>query len=411
MTNRVRPLFRNNVMAGATGKDVPPRVRSRAALGLTAAAALGRFELQECRDCNAVQYPPRDACYHCLSTRLAWRSQSGMGNLLSETVLHHSNHPYFRERLPWRVGLVHLDAGPSVVAHVHGRASPAPARVQVGARIDPGGRAALIAMPLENIPDMADDKQLREMTCDPKRRKVLVTDGESAVGQSLVRALVAAEADLIWVGYAGSRDTFGQYDELSRLPQVVLKPLDVTDPESVKDLAAEIGDKVDILINDCEFRQTGESDAIDMARSEMEVNYFGLLRLVQEFGPLMRDRSPGQPGAAWVNVLSVFALSSFPGQGTYSASKAAACSLSQCLRAEMGHVGVRVLAVFPGPVDDERGSTLTSDKLAPDALALAIVRALQEGTEDSWPGAVAQDFLSRLRENPKVLECELALQR
>ena len=29
---------------------------------------------------------------------------------------------------------------------------------------------------------MAEDRQLREFTCDPKFRKVLVTDGKTAVG-------------------------------------------------------------------------------------------------------------------------------------------------------------------------------------------------------------------------------------
>ena len=43
---------------------------------------------------------------------------------------------------------------------------------------------------------MADDRQLREMTCDPKFRKVLVTDGKTAVGQALVKALVTAGADI-----------------------------------------------------------------------------------------------------------------------------------------------------------------------------------------------------------------------
>src|SRR5207253_611432 len=51
---------------------LPPAARSRAALGLTAAAALGRFELQQCRDCGTVQYPPREACQQCLSIHLQW---------------------------------------------------------------------------------------------------------------------------------------------------------------------------------------------------------------------------------------------------------------------------------------------------------------------------------------------------
>src|SRR5678816_3807498 len=93
-------------------------------------------------------------------------------------------------------------------------------------------------------------------------------------------------------------------------------------------------------------------DSVDTARAEMDVNYFGLLRLAQEFGPVMRARgADGLTSAtAWVNLLSVYALANFPPHGTFSASKAAAHSLAQCLRAEMRPAGVRVINVFPGPV-------------------------------------------------------------
>src|SRR5258708_22437408 len=98
---------------------LPPAARSRIALGLTAAAALGRFELQQCRDCGTVQYPPREACQQCLSTRLFWQKQNDGGELLARTVLHHSNDLFFRERLPWRLGLGKLDCWPTVGAHLH----------------------------------------------------------------------------------------------------------------------------------------------------------------------------------------------------------------------------------------------------------------------------------------------------
>ena len=97
----------------------------------------------------------------------------------------------------------------------------------------------------------------------------------------------------------------------------------------------------------------------------MDVNYFGLLRLAQEFGPVMRARgADGQSSAtAWVNLLSIYALSNYPPHGTFSASKAAALSLSQCLRAEMRPGGVRVINVFPGPIDDEWNQMLPPPKL------------------------------------------------
>lgn len=392
---------------------IPPSARSRAALGLTASAALGRFELQVCSACAAVQYPARESCHRCLSGSLHWREQSGTGELIADTFVRHSNDMYFQERLPWRLGLVRLDAGPTAVVHLHGGCAPAPSRVRVGARLDKSGQGVLLAFPIDEVPNMADDRQLREMTCDPKRRKVLVTDGKTAVGQGVVHALIAAGADLIWVGYAEPWNESAEFAALGALPRVALLPLDLTNAQSVKKVAAEIGGEVDILINTAEVHRAygiASPNGDAAARSEMDVNYFGLLRLAQEFTPAMRSRgADGESSAtAWVNLLSVYALSNFPAHGTYSASKAAALSLAQCLRAEMRSAGVRVINVFPGPIEDEWNQMLPPPKMTPDALAIAVVKALQDGVEDVYPGDVAQEWFTCWRENPKVLEKELS---
>ena len=100
---------------------LPPGKRSRAALGLTAAAARGRLELQVCQDCGATQYPPREVCGACLSHRLIWRPQDGRGELMTETMLRTAQELFFRERIPWRIGTVRLDAGVNVIAFVHER--------------------------------------------------------------------------------------------------------------------------------------------------------------------------------------------------------------------------------------------------------------------------------------------------
>lgn len=393
---------------------LPPGARSRAALGLTAAAARGRFELQVCAACGAVQYPSREMCHRCLSGTLRWREQSGTGELIAETTVHHSNDLYFRERLPWRLGLVRLDAGPTAVVHLHGNCAPAPSRVRVGARLDKSGQGVLVAFPIDEVPTMADDRQLREMICDPKFRKVLLTDGKTKVGQALVRGIIDAGADLVWVGYTDPWKNSAEFTALRALPQVALLPLDLTDSQSVQESAAEIGGKVDILINTAEVHCAhgiASRSGVEAAHAEMDVNYFGLLRLAQEFGPVMRSRgADGQVSAsAWVNLLSIYALSNFPPHGTFSASKAAALSLSQCLRAEMRAGGVRVINVFPGPIDDEWSQMLPPPKLSADALAKAIVDALKDGVEDVYPGDVAQEWLARWQENPKVLERELAV--
>jgi NAD(P)-dependent dehydrogenase (short-subunit alcohol dehydrogenase family)/uncharacterized OB-fold protein len=408
----MRPKRKNPVLR-TRQMNLPPWARGRVALGITAAAAEGRFELQVCDECGTVQYPPREACHKCLSAALRWRAQSGEGNLLATTTLHHSNDMYFRERLPWRLGLVHLDAGPTLMVHMHGEVGDAPSRVRVGARLDRAGQAVLIGFPNEGSAHMADDKMLREMTSDPKFRKALVTDGKTEVGQAIARALVKAGADIVWVGHAEPWKKTGGLEDITALPQVTLVPLDLTNGRSVTELAGEIGGKVNIVINNAEVHRTfgiGARRGTDVAKAEMDINYFGLLRLAQEFGPALKGRSAdGDAGAtAWVNLLSVYALSNFPSHGTFSASKAAAYSLAQCLRAEMRPAGIRVINVFPGPIDDEWNQHVPPPKLGSGALANAIVKALRDGVEDVYPGDVAQEWLERWRDNPKVLERELA---
>ena len=408
----MRPRRKNPVLR-TRQMNLPPWARGRVALGMTAAAAEGRFALQVCRDCAAVQYPPREACHRCLSARLAWRAQDGQGELLSATTLHHSNDPFFRERLPWRLGMVRLDAGPTVVVHLHGEVAEPPARVHVGARLDRAGAAVLIGFPPEGTEHMADDRMLREMTSDPRFRKVLVTDGKTEVGQAMVQALVRAGAEIVWVGHAEPWKKLPGFDDVAALPEVTLVPLDLTNGRSVAELAGEIGGKVDIVVNTAEVHRAfgiGARRGTDAARLEMDINYFGLLRLAQEFGPALRARSAdgATHAAAWVNLLSIYALANYPPHGTFSASKAAAYSLSQCLRAEMRPAGIRVINVFPGPIDDEWNQNLPPPKVAPAALAAAVVRALREGIEDVYPGDVAQEWLERWRDNPKVLERELA---
>jgi NAD(P)-dependent dehydrogenase (short-subunit alcohol dehydrogenase family)/uncharacterized OB-fold protein len=416
MTDALKRPPKRNPILPLHPPTLPPSARSRAALRMSAAVAEGRFELQSCHDCGQVQYPPRDACANCLSVRLAWKPVSGRGDLISDTLLHHSNELYYRARTPLRLGLVRLAEGVTVLAHLHGDCPPAaanePVPVRVRAHLDKAGQAALIALPATDTPNMADDRMLREMTADPKFRKVLVTDAKSATGQALVKAFAAAGADLIWAGVAEPWKQPPGFDALAKLPNITVVPLDLTDPRSVEDLAGSIGGRVDILVNNAELHRghgIGDRRGTATAQAEMDVNYFGLLRLAQSFGPALRARAAegSVPSTAWVNILSIYAFSALPGQATFSASKAAAFSLSQALRAEMRSAGNRVVNVFPGPIDDEWTQDVPPPKLAPAALAKAVVKALSDGVEDIYPGDVAQDLFARWQESAKLLEREM----
>jgi NAD(P)-dependent dehydrogenase (short-subunit alcohol dehydrogenase family) len=246
---------------------------------------------------------------------------------------------------------------------------------------------------------------------------VFVTDAGSALGVALVHALIDVGAAVVWAGCKPSAAyAEGLKSQLSLSSQVRWVDLDVTSDESVRAAADRIGSQVDILINNAESplgAATREGDVesarakVDPAAAAMDVNYFGLVRLARAFGPLMRATATGAAGVpskaaattgvpavgtpmlAWVNLLSIYALSALPARSAFSASKAAAYSFAQSLRAEMSQAGIRVINVFPGPIDDEGNREVLLPKMAPAALARALVKALQDGVEDVYPGEVA----------------------
>ena len=386
---------------------IPPSARSHAALGLTAAAAVGRFELQVCYQCGTVQYPAREACVNCLGDQLSWREHNGRGELIAATAIHHSHHAYFHGRGPWNIGMVRLDGNITVIAHLHHACVSSRDGVRIRALLDRGGRAVLFAFPMDAALAAEADPQVLEMTCTPKQKQVLVTDGNSELGQALITSLLAAGADVVWSGTPA-----GAKSQTPAAPKIRPLPLDVTDAESVAAAATRLGAQVDIIINNAEVHggpAASHISSLGLAQAEMNTNYLGLIRLATAFAPLLLARAHRRDSGpmGWVNVLSIHALTNLPSHGTFCASKAAALSFAQDLRAQLRSSGIRVLNVFPGPTDEMAFRDVSPPKLPLTALAQAIVAALEGGQEDCYPGDVAQDFLRRWRQDPKVLELEL----
>lgn len=411
MTEKLARPKRKDPLARTRQPLLPPGQRSRTALGLTAAAAEGRFALQVCGDCAKTVYPPRDACPYCLSADLAFRDVDPRGTVLVETTVRVSTDPYFRERLPWRLGTVRLDAGPLVVAHLHGDVAEGQ-RTRLALKLDKGGAPVMLALPDPATPDMEDDRQMRELTADPKFRRVLVTDGRTATGQAMARAFSAAGAAIVFVGIADDWKPYPGATSLAAVPNVELVPLDLTDTASVTDLADQIGGRVDIIVNTAEHVRSGgllTRHGIGTMRDELDTRYLGVVRLAQAFGPAMRARGADgvNSAVAFVNLLSVHALVNWPEFGAFSAAEAACLSAAQCLRAELRPGGVRVVNVFSGPLETEWFQTVPPPKLAPDTLAKAVISALRDGLEDVFVGDVAQDVKARLAANPKAVEREL----
>jgi NAD(P)-dependent dehydrogenase (short-subunit alcohol dehydrogenase family) len=143
----------------------------------------------------------------------------------------------------------------------------------------------------------------------------------------------------------------------------------------------------------------------------MDTMLLGSMRLAQAFGPVMLSRGADgvNSAAAWVNVLSAYALANLPAYGAVSVSHAACLSLSHWLRAELRSGGLRLMNAFVGPLETEWYQTVPPPKVAPSQLADAIVDGLRRGLEEIYVGDIAKDIRERLAANPKALEREIGL--
>jgi NAD(P)-dependent dehydrogenase (short-subunit alcohol dehydrogenase family) len=233
----------------------------------------------------------------------------------------------------------------------------------------------------------------------------LVTGANRGIGRAITEALLARGAEKV---YATARDpkTLAVLQERYGSRVVALR-LDVTDADQVAEVAREATD-VDVLINNAgAFEPTELTDEaiVDVARREMEVNYFGALRMLQGFGNTLVRR-----GGVIVNVGSAAGLTNVPIQPTYSSSKAAQHSLTQASRALLAGRGVTVHGVYPGPVDTDMTKDLPPqfEKAAPDAVANQVLDGVEAGTEDIFPDPFAVAFGEQFHSSPKSVERQMA---
>lgn len=403
MTDATHPPPRRDPLVAPQMGHVQQGLRSRATRAMAARAAQGRFVLQVCSACGSVTYPPRDRCPLCWGT-LHWQDQPIGATVLSQTNIRTSPDTYFRDHLPWRIGTVHLDAGPSVIAHLHGEVQPGK-RVRMALLLDRGGNPALFALPDNEVPNMQDDPQLRQFTASPKHRRVLVTDGRTKMGQSVAAALISAGADTVFLGNAAPQMRYDGQDEVEVQHGIETVALDVTDTRSVERLAAQLGGRVEIIVNTAGHTRSGgvsNGGTLTDMQTAMDIGVSGVMRLARAFGPALSARSGDgvRSAVAFVDICSAYGLTGNPDFSGHAAVSAARLSLVTGFRAEMQHAGIRVMSVLTGPEEDDWHQDVPPPKVTAEQVARAVVSALEEGRELTTVGPVAKDVFERWQADP-----------
>jgi NAD(P)-dependent dehydrogenase (short-subunit alcohol dehydrogenase family) len=239
---------------------------------------------------------------------------------------------------------------------------------------------------------------------DVRDAVVFVTGANGGIGSHFVEQLLKLHAAKIYVS-ARSLDKLSNLVALD--PQrVVPVELDVTNLESVTAAAAQCPD-VALLINNAgnSFNQgIISAPDLDSARAELEVNYFGMASMCRAFAPILNQHG----GGAIINILSLTGKVNLPFSGSYSASKAAAISMTQSVRAELAAQNTLVLGVMPGTVDTTLAKDWPDPKVPPSEVARATLQALLANQEDVYPGEQATQVSAQLLVDPKGVEKYLA---
>jgi uncharacterized oxidoreductase len=203
----------------------------------------------------------------------------------------------------------------------------------------------------------------------------LVTGGGSGIGLALASALAARSNTVI----IGGRDQDKLERASTEVPALHTTHLDITDEASTQAALADVEARfggLSMLVNNAgvahPYRFGDHPGVAEHVTDEVTTNLLGTLRVTRLALPLLQR----QPAAAIVTLSSVLAYAAAPNLPVYAATKAALHSFSRSLRAQLRDTTIRVFDVLPPLVDTHLAAPLPGAKLAPEAVAHAVLDAI-----------------------------------
>lgn len=178
----------------------------------------------------------------------------------------------------------------------------------------------------------------------------VVTGASSGIGAATARALADAGYHVFCAARRAER-----IEALAAEIGGTAVVTDVTSPASVEGLAAAVGSRLDVLVNNAGgafgLAPVAEADT-DQWRRMYDVNVIGLMQVTRALLPALIASSAG----AIVNVGSTAGRIAYEGGAGYTAAKHGTQVVTETLRLELWDQPVRVMEIAPGMVrTDEFG--------------------------------------------------------
>lgn len=232
---------------------------------------------------------------------------------------------------------------------------------------------------------------------------VVVTGAARGIGRDTALSFAAQGADVVVADIDPSDDTVRAARELG--VDATAYCLDVADAAAFEHFAAQVRadwDVPDIVVNNAGIGMAGPflATTVDDWTRIMDINLWGVIHGCRLFGEQLLER--GQGGTI-VNIASAAAYSPSRTLPAYATTKAAVLMLTQCLRAELAHDGIGVVAVCPGFVNTDITRT-TRYVGVDDATAMKLrSQAVQAYSRRNYsPRRVAQQVVTAAAQNKPV---------
>jgi uncharacterized protein len=210
-----------------------------------------------------------------------------------------------------------------------------------------------------------------------QNRTALITGASSGIGKAFAQELAQRRMNVVLVARS--------HDKLHQLSQELTQAYGIRAEVIAADLtetgaALQVYEtvrarhlKINLLINNAGFLNYGAFEQIGLDRDHQQImlNVLALVDLTHAFIPdLLANEASGI-----INLSSSGAFQPMPYMAVYGATKAFVLSFSEALWAEYQQLGLRVLALCPGPTKTaalvdifDNGKATSPDRVVSDAL-------------------------------------------
>lgn len=242
-------------------------------------------------------------------------------------------------------------------------------------------------------------------------RRVLITGASRGIGREAALLLARAGHRVVLAARdrAALEEVAGAIERVGGHAEVL--EVDVTDDASVAGAIAALlaGGPCDVVVNNAGMCEQGEFVTRTAAslRAEMELNYWGALRVTRALLPSLVRRKSG----LIVNVSSLLGSVAAPTTAHYGATRAALELWSFALRAELARVGVGVTVFVAPHTDTAQGRRVRFDgvvSLPVRYTARALVRAIDRAPRRAIASPVYRLLLWLGRLFPAFMEARVA---